>query len=133
MWNENIFSVTDETRSNKKASIQQEDRSKKNHLQNSKNGTKSKRLTSNEQQEANKKDNKRVFNVSDSITKHLNGYASGGKIGNCNVHLRPSHGARVRCVIDHIKPVNGINQIILSFMLKLMTSHQVKRLRILQN
>ena len=81
MWNENIFSVTDETRSNKKASIQQEDRSKKNHLQNSKNGTKSKRLTSNEQQEANKKDNERVFNVSDSITKHLNRYASGGKIG----------------------------------------------------
>ena len=119
-------------RSNKKANIQQEDGSKKNHLRNSKNGTKMKSLTSNKQQEPNKKD-KRVFNVSDSITKHLNGYAIGGKIGNCNVHLRPSHGARVRCVLDHIKPVNGINQIILSFMLELMTSHQVKRLRILQN
>ena len=90
MWNEDIFSATDETRSNKKANIQQEDGSIKNHLQNSKNGTKSNSLTSNEQQEANNKDNKRVFNVSDSITKHLNGYTIGGEIGNCNVHLRPS-------------------------------------------
>ena len=90
MWNEDIFSATDETRSNKKANIQQEDGSIKNHLQNSKNGTKSKSLKSNEQQEANNKDNKRVFNVSDSITKHLSGYTIGGKIGNCNVHLRPS-------------------------------------------
>lgn len=133
MWNENIFSVTDETRSNKKTNIHQIDGSKKNRQQNSENGSKTKSLTSNEQQEANRKDNKRVFNVSDSVTKHLNGYAIGGKIGNCNAHPRPSHDARVRCVVDHIEPVNGINHIILSFMLELMTSHQVKRLRILQN
>ena len=51
--------------------------------------------------------------MSGSITKHLNGYAIGGKIGNCNVHLRPSHGARVRCVDkqDHIVFHVGTNDI----------------------
>ena len=52
-----------------------------------------------------KKDNKRVFIVGDSITKHLNGYVIGGKTGNCNVYVRPSYGSTVRCMVDHVKPV----------------------------
>ena len=52
-----------------------------------------------------RKDNKRVFIVDDSIIKHLNGYVIGGKTGNCNVYVRPSNGAKVRCMVDHIKPV----------------------------
>ena len=52
-----------------------------------------------------RKDNKRVFIVGDSIIKHLNGYVIGGKAGNCNVYVRPSHGAKVRCMVDHVKPI----------------------------
>ena len=52
-----------------------------------------------------RKDNKRVFIVGDSTIKHLNGYVISGKIGNCNVYVKPSHGAKVRCMVDHIKPV----------------------------
>ena len=37
--------------------------------------------------------------------KHLNGYVIGGKTGNCNVYVRPSHGAKVRCMVVHIKPI----------------------------
>ena len=28
-----------------------------------------------------------------------------GKTGNCNVYVRPSHGEKVRCMVDHVKPV----------------------------
>ena len=52
-----------------------------------------------------RKDNKRVFIVRDSIIKHFNGYVIGGKAGNCNVYVRPSHGAKVRCMLDHVKPI----------------------------
>ena len=111
----NIFSVTDETKSNTKANVQQEDISKKNHLQDGKSGINRKSLISNDVTAANtcnysksvgkRKDNKRVFIVGDSIIKHLNGYVIGGKTGNCNVCVRPFHGAKVRCMVDHIKSV----------------------------
>ena len=52
-----------------------------------------------------RKDNKRVFIVGDSIIKHLNGYVIGGKTGNCNVYVTPSHGAKVKCIVDHVKPI----------------------------
>ena len=52
-----------------------------------------------------RKDNKPVLIVGDSIIKHLNEYVIGGKTGNCNVYVRPSHGAKVRCMVDHTKPV----------------------------
>ena len=34
-----------------------------------------------------RKDNKRVFMVGNSFIKHLNGYAIGGKTGNCTVYV----------------------------------------------
>ena len=52
-----------------------------------------------------RKDNKRLSIVGDSIIKHLNGYVIGSKTGNCNVYVRPYHGARVRCIVDHVKPI----------------------------
>ena len=52
-----------------------------------------------------RKNNKPVFIVGDSIIKHLNGHVIGGKTGNHNVYLRPSHGAKVRCMVDHNKPI----------------------------
>ena len=48
-----------------------------------------------------RKDNTRVFMVGNSFIKHLNGYPVGGKTGNCNVYVRPSHGAKVRCAVDY--------------------------------
>ena len=110
----NTFSVTDETKNNAKVSVQQEDISKKNHLQDGKSGTNRKSLISNDitaktcndsQSVGKRKDNKRVFIVGDSIIKHLNGYVIGSKTGKCNVYVRPSHGAKIRCMVDHIKPV----------------------------
>ena len=107
--------VTDETKNNTKVNIQQEDISQKNDLQDGKRGINRKRLSSyditaaticNDNQSVGKrKDNKRVFIVGDSIIKHLNGYVIGGKAGNCNVYVRPSHGAKVRCMVDHVKPI----------------------------
>ena len=52
-----------------------------------------------------RKDKKGVFIVGDSIIKHLNGYLIGDKTGNCNVYIRPSHGAKLSCLVDHIKAV----------------------------
>ena len=111
----NTFSVTDETKNNAKVNVQQEDIYKKNHLQDGKSGINRKSLissditaakTCNDSQSVGKrKDNKRVFIVGNSIIKHLNGYVIGGKTGHCNVYVRPSHGAKVRCMVDHIKPV----------------------------
>ena len=81
--------------SNKKARTQQEDTSKKNHLQDGKRGMNRKSLsskditaakTSNDSQSVGKKkDNKRVFIVGNNIIKNLNGYVIAGKTGNCNV------------------------------------------------
>ena len=109
------MSVTDKTKNNTKVNVQQEDISKKNHLQDGKSGINRKSLIFNDitavktctdsQSVGKRKDNKRVFIVGDSINKHLNGYVIGGKTGNCNVYVRPSHGAKVRCMVDHIKPV----------------------------
>ena len=111
----NTFSVTYETKNNKKVDIQQEDISKKNHLQDGKSDINRKRLISNDitaartcndsQSVGKRNDNKWVFVVGDSIIKRLNGYVIGGKTGNCNVYIRLSHSAKVRCMVDHIKPV----------------------------
>ena len=111
----NTFSVTDEAKNNTKVNIQQEHISQKNDLQDGKRVINRKSLSSNDittaktyndsQLVGKKKDNKRVFIVGDSIIKHLNGYVIGGKTGNCNVYLRPSHGAKVRCMLDHVKPI----------------------------
>ena len=111
----NTFSATDETKNNTKVNVQQEDISKKNHLQDGKSGINRKSLISNDittakacndsQSVGKRKYNKRIFIVGNSIVKHLNGYVIGGKTGNCNVYVKPSHGAKVRCMVDHIKPV----------------------------
>ena len=114
----NTFSVTDKTKNNAKVNIQQEDISKKNDLQHGKRGIKKKSLSSkslsfitaaktcNDSQSVGKrKDNKWVFVVGDNIIKHLNGYVIGGKAENCNVSVRPSPGAKVRCMVDHVKPI----------------------------
>ena len=50
-------------------------------------------------------DEKRIFIVGDSIIKNLNGYEVSGKTDYCRVYIRPSLGAKVRCIEDHIKPV----------------------------
>ena len=91
----NTFSVTDETKNNAKANIQQEDISHKNHLQDGKRGINRKSLSFNDitaaetcndsQSVGKRKDNKRLSIVGDSIIKHLNGYVIGSKTGNCNV------------------------------------------------
>ena len=52
-----------------------------------------------------KSDEKGVFIVGDSITKNVNGYDVSGKTEQCRVYIRPSLGAKVRCMEDHIKPV----------------------------
>ena len=111
----NTLTVTDETKNNTKVNIQQEDISKKNDPQDGKRGINWKSLSSNDiaaaktcidsQSVGKRKDNKRVFIVGDSIIKHLNRYVIGGKAGNCNVYVRPSHGAKVRCMLDHVKPI----------------------------
>lgn len=46
-----------------------------------------------------------MFNVGDSIIKHLNGSVIDVKPGNYNVYVRSSHSAKVRCMVDLIKPV----------------------------
>ena len=109
------FSVTDETKNNTKVNIQQEDISQKDDLQDGKRGINRKSLSSNNttaakacnnsQSVRKRKDNKRVFIVGDSIIKHLSGYIIGGKARNCNVYVRPSHGAKVKCMVDHVKPI----------------------------
>ena len=48
---------------------------------------------------------KRVFIVGDSIIEHINGYEISGKLENCKVFVRPCHGATIRCLEDHVKPV----------------------------
>ena len=50
-------------------------------------------------------DEKRIFIVGDSIIKNVNGYEVSGKTDHCRVYIRPSFGAKVRCMEDHIKPV----------------------------
>ena len=50
-------------------------------------------------------DEKRIFIVGDSIIKNVNGYEVSGKTNHCRVYIRPSLGAKVRCMEDHIKPV----------------------------
>ena len=101
----NSFSVTDETKNNTNVNVQQEDISQKNHLQDGKRGINRKLPSSNNitagkrcndsQLVGKRKDNKQVFIVGDSIIKHLNRYVIGGKTGNCNVHVRPSHSGKV--------------------------------------
>ena len=93
-------------KNNTKVNVHQEDISKKNHLQDGKSSINRKCLISNNivatktcndsQSVGKRKDNKQIFTVGDSIIEHLNGYAIGGKTGNCNVYVRPSHGAKVR-------------------------------------
>ena len=48
---------------------------------------------------------KRVFIVGDSIIKHIIGYEISGKLENCKVFVRSCHGATIRCLEDHVKPV----------------------------
>ena len=52
-----------------------------------------------------RKVNKRVFIAGDIIINHLNVYEIGGKTGNCNVYVRPAHGAKILCMVDHVKSV----------------------------
>ena len=88
--------------------IQQKDISKKNHLQmviQIINDTAAARTCNGSQPVEKLKDDKRVFIVGDDIIKNLNGYIIGSKTGNCDVYVRPSHSAKVRCMVNHIKPV----------------------------
>ena len=51
---------------------------------------------------------KRVFIAGDNIIKHRTGYEMVnwlGKLENCKVFVRPCHGATIRCLSDHEKPV----------------------------
>ena len=48
---------------------------------------------------------KHVFIAGDSIIKHINGYEISGKLENCKVFVRPCHGATIRCLKGHVKPV----------------------------
>ena len=48
---------------------------------------------------------KRVFIVGDSIIKLINGYEISGKLESCKVFVRSCHGAAIRCLEDHVKPV----------------------------
>ena len=48
---------------------------------------------------------KSVFIVGDSIIKHINGYEISGKLENCKVFVRSCHGATIRFLEDHVKPV----------------------------
>ena len=50
-------------------------------------------------------DEKCIFIVGDSIIKNVNGYEVSGKTDHCRVYIRPSLGAKVRCMEDHIKLV----------------------------
>ena len=52
-----------------------------------------------------KSDEKRVFIVGDSYIKNVNGYDVSGNTEQCRVYIRPSLGAKVRCMEDHIKQV----------------------------
>ena len=52
-----------------------------------------------------KSDEKRVFIVGDSIIKNVNGYDVSDNTEQCRIYIRPSLGAKVRCMEDHIKPV----------------------------
>ena len=79
----------------------------------------------------NKKDNKRVFIEGDNIIKHLNGYVIGGKTGNCNVYVRSSHDVKIKCMLEHIRSVTRNKLDLLSSILELMTSHQIKMQKIL--
>ena len=65
--------------------------------------------------------------------KHVNGYEILGKTGHCNVYIRPSYDTNVRSMVYHTKPVNTINQIILTSILELTTFHQIKMQKILPN
>ena len=49
--------------------------------------------------------NKRVFIAGNIIINHFNGYEIGGKTGNCYVYIRPAHGAKILCMVDHVKSV----------------------------
>ena len=139
-----LYLVTDETKNNnKKVNIQQEDISKNNHVQDGRCGINNKSLISNDttaartcnnsQSVRSKKYNKRVFIVDDSIIKLLNGYVIGGKTGKCNVYVRTFHSAKVSCMVDQIKPVIRDKPDLIIFLLKLMTSNQMKIQDILQN
>ena len=48
---------------------------------------------------------KRVFIAGDSTMKHINGYEISGRLENCKVFVRPRHGATIRYLEDHVKPV----------------------------
>ena len=96
------------------ANIQQEDISKENHLQDGENGIFDiQRYCSSKKM----KDNKRVFIVVEGIIKRLNGYVIDGKTGNCDVYVRQSNGAKVRCIVNHIKPVrwNNLDHIVFHY------------------
>ena len=80
-----------------------------------------------------RKDNKRVFIVCDSIIKHLNRYVIGGKTGNCNVYVKPSHCAKVRCMVDNVKPVIRDKQDQIIFHDGTNDIPQIKMQEILQN
>ena len=48
---------------------------------------------------------KRVFIVGDSVMKYVNGYEISGKLEICKVYVRSCHGATIRCLEGHVKPV----------------------------
>ena len=62
-------------------------------------------LSNNERTDKAPSGEKRAFIVGDSIIKHINGYEISGKLENCKVFVRPCHGATIRCLEDHVKPV----------------------------
>ena len=46
-----------------------------------------------------------MFNVGDSIIKHLDESVIDVKTGNYNAYVRSSHSTKIRCMVDLIKPV----------------------------
>ena len=46
-----------------------------------------------------------VLVVGDSVTKNLYDCETSGKLKNCKVFVRPCHGAIIRCLEDHVKPI----------------------------
>ena len=62
-------------------------------------------VKNNERTEKEPSGQKRVFILGDSIINHLNGYEILGKLENCKVFVRLCHGATIKCLEDHLKPV----------------------------
>ena len=68
-----------------------------------------KKEVNNERTEKSLSGEKRVFIVGASVIKNVNGYEILGKLENCKVYVRLCHGATIRCLEVHVKPVKQEN------------------------